>query len=311
MYQFFVEPSQIQGNRIVITGSDVNHIKNVLRMKPGEEIAVSNGTDGKEYRCGIEELLEEEIICTLRFIKEDGLELPARVTFFQGLPKADKMEFIVQKLVELGAYRIVPVALKRSVVHLDEKKAKARQARWQSIAEAAAKQSKRRIVPEVGAVCTLKEALEQTKQMDLKLIPYELSEGMMRTRKLIESAAPGQEIGVFIGPEGGFEEGACDAVRIYAGDAGQTDFADGDSWADRDGVADVPVGRLRHIIKQETVCPVAIGFKRIFSRFWKKQVKGYGMLSGQLGYNAVSGQRGSADGRDFMYGLRKSVQFAS
>ena len=75
---FFVEPSQIQGNRIVITGSDVNHIKNVLRMKPGEEIAVSNGIDGKEYRCGIEELLEEEIICTLRFIKEDGLELPAR-----------------------------------------------------------------------------------------------------------------------------------------------------------------------------------------------------------------------------------------
>ena len=137
MYQFFVEPSQIQGNRIVITGSDVNHIKNVLRMKPGEEIAVSNGTDGKEYRCGIEELLEEEIICTLRFIKEDGLELPARVTFFQGLPKADKMEFIVQKLVELGAYRIVPVALKRSVVHLDEKKAKARQARWQSIVSAA------------------------------------------------------------------------------------------------------------------------------------------------------------------------------
>ena len=153
-----------------------------------------------------EELLEDEVLCTLRFIKEDGLELPARVTFFQGLPKADKMEFIVQKLVELGAYRIVPVALKRSVVHLDEKKAKARQARWQSIAEAAAKQSKRRIVPEVGAVCTLKEALEQTKEMDLKLIPYELSEGMMRTKKLIESAAPGQEIGVFIGPEGGFEE---------------------------------------------------------------------------------------------------------
>ena len=105
MYQFFVEPSQIQGNRIVITGSDVNHIKNVLRMKPGEEIAVSNGTDGKEYRCGIEELLEEEIICTLRFIKEDGLELPARVTFFQGLPKADKMELIVQKSTELGAAR--------------------------------------------------------------------------------------------------------------------------------------------------------------------------------------------------------------
>ena len=110
MYQFFIEDENAAEDFVTIEGSDVNHIKNVLRMKPGEEIAVSNGTDGKEYRCGIEELLEEEIICTLRFIKEDGLELPARVTFFQGLPKADKMEFIVQKLVELGAYRIVPVA---------------------------------------------------------------------------------------------------------------------------------------------------------------------------------------------------------
>lgn len=206
MYQFFVEPSQIQGKRIVITGSDVNHIKNVLRMKIGEEIAVSNGTDGKEYRCGIEEFSEDEVICTLRFVKEDGLELPARVTLFQGLPKADKMEFIVQKMVELGVYRIIPVATKRAVVKLDEKKAKTRVARWQAIAEAAAKQSKRRIVPQVGEVCTMKAALAQAASMDLKLIPYELSEGMEKTRELIEKAAPGQEIAIFIGPEGGFEE---------------------------------------------------------------------------------------------------------
>ena len=216
MYQFFVEPEQIDvaAKSVIIRGTDVNHIKNVLRMRPGEEVAVSNGIDGKEYRCGILALEEDCVRLELRFIKEDGVELPAKIYLFQGLPKADKMEFIVQKLVELGAYRIVPVALKRSVVHLDEKKAKARQARWQSIAEAAAKQSKRRIVPEVGAVCTLKEALEQTKQMDLKLIPYELSEGMMRTRKLIESAAPGQEIGVFIGPEGGFEPFEAELARI-------------------------------------------------------------------------------------------------
>lgn len=206
MYQFFVEPCQIQGKRVVITGSDVNHIKNVLRMRIGEEIAVSNGTDGKEYRCGIEEFTEDEVICTLRFIREDGLELPARVTLFQGLPKADKMEFIVQKMVELGVYRIVPVATKRAVVKLDEKKAKAKAARWQAIAEAAAKQSRRRIVPEVGAVCTMKEALFQAASMDVKLIPYELSEGMDKTRALIENAAPGQEIAIFIGPEGGFEE---------------------------------------------------------------------------------------------------------
>lgn len=206
MYQFFVEPSQIQGKRIVITGSDVNHIRNVLRMKIGEEIAVSNGMDGKEYRCGIEEFAEDEVICSLRFVKEDGLELPARVTLFQGLPKADKMEFIVQKMVELGVYRIVPVATKRAVVKLDEKKAKAKVTRWQAIAEAAAKQSKRRIVPEVGAVCSVKEALLQAASMDVKLIPYELSEGMAKTRELIEKTLPGQEIAVFIGPEGGFEE---------------------------------------------------------------------------------------------------------
>ena len=96
MYQFFVDPGQIQGTRITITGKDVNHIKNVLRMKKGEEISVSNGLDGKEYRCGIEELLEDEVICTLRFVKEEGLELPSRVFLFQGLPKADKMELIIQ-----------------------------------------------------------------------------------------------------------------------------------------------------------------------------------------------------------------------
>lgn len=213
MYQFFVEPSRIQGTRIVITGGDVNHIKNVLRMKAGDEIAVSNGMDGREYRCGIEEIGEDEVICSLRFIKEDGLELPASVVLFQGLPKADKMEFIVQKMVELGACRIVPVATKRSVVKLDEKKAMAKVTRWQAIAEAAAKQSKRRIVPSVGAVCTLKEALLQAKDMDLKLIPYELSEGMDKTRELIESAGPGQRIAVFIGPEGGFEESEVEAAK--------------------------------------------------------------------------------------------------
>lgn len=216
MYQFFVEPSQIQGTRIVIAGSDYNHIKNVLRMKAGEELAVSNGMDGREYRCGIEEFTEDEVICRLRFIKEDGLELPAKVTLFQGLPKADKMELIVQKMVELGVYRIVPVAAKRCVVKLDEKKAKAKAVRWQTIAEAAAKQSKRRIVPRVEEVCSMQEALSLAASMDVKLIPYELSEGMERTRGLIEGVEPGQEIAVFIGPEGGFEEAEV-AAAMEAG----------------------------------------------------------------------------------------------
>lgn len=206
MYQFFVEPSQIQGTRVVITGNDVNHIRNVLRMQPGEEIAVSNGEDGKEYRCGIEELYEDEIVCTLRFVKEDGVELPSKIYLFQGLPKADKMELIVQKAVELGIHEIIPVSTKRAVVKLDEKKAKSKIARWQTISEAAAKQSKRRIVPQIHAVMSFKEAVAYAKDMQIKLIPYELADGMEKTREIISNLKPGQDIAIFIGPEGGFEE---------------------------------------------------------------------------------------------------------
>lgn len=206
MYQFFVEPSQIMGKRIVIQGSDVNHIKNVLRMRVGEEIAVSNGVDGREYRCGIEEFTADEVICSLRFIKEDGVELPSKIYLFQGLPKADKMELIVQKAVELGAYEIIPVAAKRCVVKLDEKKAAGKRSRWQGIAEAAAKQSKRGIIPQIREVMNMKQAIAFAQQMDVRLIPYELAEDMGHTRELIGAVRPGQSMAIFIGPEGGFEE---------------------------------------------------------------------------------------------------------
>lgn len=206
MYQFFVQPSQIQGNRIIITGTDVNHIKNVLRMKTGEEIAVSNGVDGKEYRCGIEQLTEDEVICSLRFIREDGVELPSKIYLFQGLPKADKMELIIQKAVELGVYEIIPVATARSVVKLDEKKAISKVSRWQTIAQAAAKQSKRAVIPEISAVKTMKEAIDYSGQLDIKLIPYELAEDMSKTKEFVDSIKPGESVGIFIGPEGGFEE---------------------------------------------------------------------------------------------------------
>ncbi|MBQ9136109.1 MAG: 16S rRNA (uracil(1498)-N(3))-methyltransferase [Lachnospiraceae bacterium] len=206
MYQFFVEPSQITDKIIIIEGSDVNHIKNVLRMRPGEEIAVSNGQDGKEYRCGIVSLEEDKVICELRFVKEDGLELSSRVHLFQGLPKADKMELIIQKAVELGVYEIIPVETKRAVVKLDAKKAKQKTERWQAIAEAAAKQSKRRIVPQVQEPITFGQALKQAEGMEVKLIPYELAEGMERTKEIISNLPKNADIAIFIGPEGGFEE---------------------------------------------------------------------------------------------------------
>lgn len=212
MYHFFVEPSQIGEKDVVITGADVNHIKNVIRLKPGDEISVSNGIDGRDYRCGIVAITENEVQCELRFIKEDGVELPAKVYLFQGLPKGDKMELIIQKMVELGVYEIIPVAMQRCVVKLDDKKAKAKIARWQGIAEAAAKQSKRGIVPQIHAVMSYKEALAYAADMDCRLVPYEMEEsldgasGMAGTKKLIETIKPGQSVAIFIGPEGGFED---------------------------------------------------------------------------------------------------------
>ena len=208
MYQFFVEPGQIdvENRRVVIEGGDVNHIKNVLRMKAGEEIAVNNGQDGREYRCGIVSLHEERIICQLRFIKEDSVELPVKVYLFQGLPKGDKMELVIQKAVELGVHAIIPVAAKRCVVRLDEKKARAKVLRWQGIAQAAAKQSRRGIIPAVSEVMSFEGAVKLASSMDVKLIPYELAQDMDKTRQLIESLKPGQSAAVFIGPEGGFEE---------------------------------------------------------------------------------------------------------
>ena len=212
MYQFFVEPRQISDKTVRIEGADVNHIKNVLRMKIGEELSVSNGVDGKEYRCGIVALDEECITCELRFVKEDGVELSSEVYLFQGLPKADKMELIIQKAVELGAYAVVPVSTKRCVVKLDDKKAKSKIARWQGISEAAAKQSKRRIVPEIKDVMSFKEALSFVKDFEVKLIPYEMAEDMSKTKEIIGTLQQGQKIAIFIGPEGGFEEGEIEAA---------------------------------------------------------------------------------------------------
>ncbi len=207
MYQFFVEPEQIniKDKLVTISGPDVNHIKNVLRMRAGEELNVCTGQDGKEYRCGIKAYEEDKVICELYFIKEDDVELPVKVYLFQGLPKGDKMEFIIQKAVELGVCGIIPVSAKRCVVKLDAGKAAAKVQRWQKIAEAAAKQSKRSVIPEISEVMDLKQAFELASAMDVRLIPYELAEGMEKTRELIDGLEDGQRVAVFIGPEGGFE----------------------------------------------------------------------------------------------------------
>lgn len=203
MYQFFVEEDAVFAERILITGADVNHIKNVLRMKPGEQIRVSTSS-GKNYLCRIAEFNEAGVLAGIAG-EAQGTELPCRIVLFQGLPKSDKLELIIQKAVELGAAEIIPVAMKNCVAKPDAKKLQNKRARWQSIAESAAKQAKRSVIPAVGGLISLKEAVEAAARFDIGLVCYENEHGMAGTRALMESVRPGQSIAVLIGPEGGFD----------------------------------------------------------------------------------------------------------
>lgn len=216
MYHFFVEPGQVHDNYVEILGGDVNHMKNVLRMKPGEEITISDGF-GHEYSCNVSELTEDSVRAEILERREVSVELPSRLVLFQCLPKGDKMELIVQKAVELGASAVVPVASRRCVVKLDAKKADNKVKRWQAIAESAAKQSGRALIPTVEPVMDFASALKAMKQFDKGLIPYEcadeiLEDGQTRvsamdqTRALLSTIERGQTVGILIGPEGGLEK---------------------------------------------------------------------------------------------------------
>lgn len=205
MQHFFVTPSQVKGEYIFVEGSDVNHMKNVLRMRPGEETGISDGNN-RQYICKIDRYEGESAVLKIIEEKPADTELASKIYLFQGLPKQDKMELIVQKAVELGVHQVIPVATKRCVVKLDDKKAKKKQERWQEIAKSAAKQAGRGYIPEVAQVMPYKEALEYSKQLDLVLVPYELAEGMEETKRIIAAIKPGQSVGIYIGPEGGFEK---------------------------------------------------------------------------------------------------------
>ncbi len=212
MYQFFVEDAQVGEHTVTIEGSDVNHIKNVLRMKRGERVRISS-TSGKNYFGEIAEFSGDTVLVAIAQECAPDTELPSRIYLFQGLPKSDKMELIIQKAVELGACEIIPVAMKNCVVKLDEKKAAAKTARWQEIAKSAAKQSKRSVIPTVGRPVSYQEALTIAAELDVVLIPYENERGMAATREAIEAIVPGQSIGILIGPEGGFSDGEIALAR--------------------------------------------------------------------------------------------------
>lgn len=214
MYHFFVEPDQVQENHVDIKGSDVNHIRNVLRMKQGETLMVCDGF-GNEYLCRVDVFSENRVRAEIVEKRRVASELPSRIVLFQGLPKGDKMELIIQKAVELGASAVVPVASRRCVVKLDRKKADSRQKRWQAIAQSAAKQSGRAVIPTVCPVTDFADAVRQASKMDVCLIPYEcaqelLADGagtaMEQSRNVLAGIERGRSVGILIGPEGGFEK---------------------------------------------------------------------------------------------------------
>lgn len=214
MHRFFVEPEQCKQNRITISGQDYNHIHNVLRMKTGEELLLCDGTD-REYLCLIKEFdpEKEQVLLQIVDILGETRELSARITLFQGYPKGDKLETIVQKAVELGAYEVVPVSMQRCVVKLDEKKASKKVERLNNIALSAAKQSKRGIIPKVTQVMTVAEACQYAETMDFLILPYENAEGMEHSKSIIAQADGKRHIGIFIGPEGGFEPAEVEQIE--------------------------------------------------------------------------------------------------
>ncbi len=212
MYQFFVQEEQLTGDRISIVGSDVNHIKNVLRMKTGEKVRISISENGRSFFGEISAVSDDEVIVSVEKEDENGTELSNRIYLFQGLPKGDKMELIIQKAVELGVYEIIPIAMKNCVVKLDDKKAASKVKRWQAISESAAKQSKRTLIPQIQMPLSWKNALKRAEDLDVVLVPYENERGMDATREIMQSIKPGQSIGIFVGPEGGFAPEEIEAV---------------------------------------------------------------------------------------------------
>ena len=211
MYHFFVSEEQINGENAYIEGSDVNHIVNVLRMKPEEELLISVKGDW-DYLCKIVDIETDRV--NLKVLESmEQRELPVNITLLQGIPKSDKLEMIIQKAVELGVSEIIPVKTKRVVVKIDEKKVDTKVNRWNAIAESAAKQSKRSIIPKVHEPMSIDNALEIVKDFGVKLIPYENADGIDKTRKILDNMDKTKNIAVFIGPEGGFEESEVDSIK--------------------------------------------------------------------------------------------------
>lgn len=201
MPKFFVLPEKVAGDTITIDTQDVSHIKRVLRLNVGDKITVSDSR-GTDYATEIKEISENAVICRVIDTVCNDTEPNISVTLYQALPKASKMEYIIQKTTELGIVRIVPCALSRCVVRLDGKDAQKKCDRWQKIADEAAKQSGRGILPEISSVMSFRDAVGEMQKSDLCFVPYESAE---ETRlKSVLTSKECKTVSFMIGPEGGF-----------------------------------------------------------------------------------------------------------
>lgn len=205
MYQFFVKENQVDDGKVYIKDDDFKHMKNAIRLRPGEKIRVSV-EHGDNYICHLTEYTNQEAVVEVEE-KAKGTELDGTITLLQGLPKSDKMDFIIQKAVELGVATVIPVIMQNSVVKLEPKKENHKLERWNAIAYAAAKQAKRSVVPKVLSVMSFDQALSYMDQnCDKKLVPYENARGIDGSREIIASIGPDSRVGILIGPEGGFSD---------------------------------------------------------------------------------------------------------
>ena len=225
MPKFFVAENQINNNKITIISNDVNHIKNVLRQKSGDKITICDISKEQDYLCEIDKIEEKSIDCNIIEKLENNTESNVKVTIFQGLSKADKLELVIQKSVELGAYDITPLQMKRCVVKLNEKDKLKKIQRWQKISEVAAKQCGRNIIPKINNIVNVKEVCNLCNEYDIVLIAYEnekentLKKELKNLKKLDKEEI---KVAVIIGPEGGiapeeiemFEENGAKIITL-------------------------------------------------------------------------------------------------
>lgn len=214
MPKFFVEKNQISGEKITIKGEDVNHIINVLRNNKGDILQICNYEDGTNYNAEIIDYKKESIACKIIEKLKSKAESNVKITIFQGLPKFDKMELIIQKATEIGVCKIIPIKMKRCVVKINEKDESKKIERWNKIAQIAAKQSMRDQITKVEKIMPFSNILKNIDEFDEVIVAYE-KEKDNTLKKILKSISKKEEykIGIIIGPEGGIDEKEIEMLK--------------------------------------------------------------------------------------------------